>query len=184
MSAPEPRSFEPKTPVSLNPPKEDPISVEELATADGKLSSLSLSCWLVTAAIIVSFLYGLLHRLASQLVVIRVCPLLLHLRPTDRRNAHRIRSSQGLGCHQGESTIRPHRTCADKADWIVANRASSSMFPATRAISPADPTMVRGARVLVPSSQHPSRTRLRCSRSNSVCRQGRIPRVCEILGEE
>ncbi|KAG5983643.1 hypothetical protein E4U55_007631 [Claviceps digitariae] len=27
--------FEPKTPVQLNPPKDDPISVEELAKADG-----------------------------------------------------------------------------------------------------------------------------------------------------
>ncbi|KAI5851975.1 cytochrome b5-like heme/steroid binding domain-containing protein [Tricharina praecox] len=35
MSAPEPKNFDPKTPVSLNPPKDDPISLEELATADG-----------------------------------------------------------------------------------------------------------------------------------------------------
>lgn len=28
--------FEPKTPVQLNPPKSDPISLEELAKADGK----------------------------------------------------------------------------------------------------------------------------------------------------
>jgi hypothetical protein len=28
--------FEPKVPVDLNPPKEDPISLEELAKADGK----------------------------------------------------------------------------------------------------------------------------------------------------
>lgn len=29
--------FEPKTPVQLNPPKDDPISTEELAKADGAL---------------------------------------------------------------------------------------------------------------------------------------------------
>lgn len=28
--------FEPKTPVNLNPPKDDPISQEELASAKGK----------------------------------------------------------------------------------------------------------------------------------------------------
>lgn len=28
--------FEPKTPVQLNPPKDDPISAEELAQADGR----------------------------------------------------------------------------------------------------------------------------------------------------
>lgn len=28
--------FEPKVPVNLNPPKDDPISLEELAKADGK----------------------------------------------------------------------------------------------------------------------------------------------------
>jgi hypothetical protein len=28
--------FEPKTPVQLNPPKDDPITLEELAQADGK----------------------------------------------------------------------------------------------------------------------------------------------------
>ena len=32
--------FEPKTPVQLNPLKEDPISLEELAKADGKLTPL------------------------------------------------------------------------------------------------------------------------------------------------
>ncbi|KAL9617726.1 MAG: hypothetical protein Q9160_007500 [Pyrenula sp. 1 TL-2023] len=31
----EPKNFEPKTPVQLNPPKHDPISVEELAKCDG-----------------------------------------------------------------------------------------------------------------------------------------------------
>lgn len=30
--------FEPKVPVQLNPPKDDPISVEELAKANGKTS--------------------------------------------------------------------------------------------------------------------------------------------------
>ena len=35
MSVPEPRNFEPKTAVELAPPKDDPISLEELATADG-----------------------------------------------------------------------------------------------------------------------------------------------------
>lgn len=29
--------FEPKVPVQLNPPKDDPISLEDLAKADGKL---------------------------------------------------------------------------------------------------------------------------------------------------
>jgi hypothetical protein len=38
MSAPEPKSFEPKDPVQLAPPKDDPISLEELATANGKFS--------------------------------------------------------------------------------------------------------------------------------------------------
>jgi hypothetical protein len=33
---PEPKNFEPKTPVKLDPPKDDPISVEELAKCDGK----------------------------------------------------------------------------------------------------------------------------------------------------
>lgn len=31
--------FEPKVPVQLNPPKDDPISVEELSKATGKLKS-------------------------------------------------------------------------------------------------------------------------------------------------
>ena len=32
---PEPKNFEPKTPVSLNPPKDDPISADYLAQCDG-----------------------------------------------------------------------------------------------------------------------------------------------------
>lgn len=32
--------FEPKTPVQLDPPKDDPISLEELAKADGKCTFL------------------------------------------------------------------------------------------------------------------------------------------------
>ena len=32
---PEPKNFEPKTPVSLNPPKDDPISPDYLAQCDG-----------------------------------------------------------------------------------------------------------------------------------------------------
>lgn len=32
----EPKSFEPKKPVQLDPPKDDPISVEELAKCDGR----------------------------------------------------------------------------------------------------------------------------------------------------
>lgn len=32
--------FEPKVPVTLDPPKDDPISVEELAKADGGLPSI------------------------------------------------------------------------------------------------------------------------------------------------
>jgi hypothetical protein len=33
---PEPKRFEPKVPVQLDPPKDDPISVEELAKCDGE----------------------------------------------------------------------------------------------------------------------------------------------------
>lgn len=33
--------FEPKSPVQLNPPKDDPITLEELATADGECSTLA-----------------------------------------------------------------------------------------------------------------------------------------------
>jgi hypothetical protein len=36
---PEPRRFEPKVPVQLDPPKDDPISVEDLAKCDGKEDS-------------------------------------------------------------------------------------------------------------------------------------------------
>lgn len=32
---PEPKRFEPKVPVQLDPPKDDPISVEELSKCDG-----------------------------------------------------------------------------------------------------------------------------------------------------
>ncbi len=32
--------FEPKVSVNLNPPKDDPISLEELAKADGELVSI------------------------------------------------------------------------------------------------------------------------------------------------
>lgn len=35
---PEPKRFEPKVPVQLDPPKDDPISQEELAKCDGKSS--------------------------------------------------------------------------------------------------------------------------------------------------
>lgn len=35
---PEPKRFEPKVPVQLDPPKDDPISQEELAKCDGKCS--------------------------------------------------------------------------------------------------------------------------------------------------
>lgn len=34
--------FEPKVPVDLNPPKDDPISLEELAKADGMYCHASL----------------------------------------------------------------------------------------------------------------------------------------------
>lgn len=34
----EPKNFTPKDPPKLNPPKDDPISVEELAKCDGKLA--------------------------------------------------------------------------------------------------------------------------------------------------
>ncbi|KAF8538745.1 progesterone-binding protein [Trichophaea hybrida] len=36
MSAPEPKNFEPKEPVQLAPPRDDPITLEELAAADGR----------------------------------------------------------------------------------------------------------------------------------------------------
>lgn len=32
--------FEPKVPITLNPPKDDPISIEVLAKADGMMPSL------------------------------------------------------------------------------------------------------------------------------------------------
>ncbi|MCJ1327480.1 hypothetical protein MMC10_004149 [Thelotrema lepadinum] len=37
--APEPKNFAPKEPVKLDPPKDDPISKEELSKCDGKESS-------------------------------------------------------------------------------------------------------------------------------------------------
>ncbi len=37
---PEPKNFEPKTPVHLNPPKNDPVSVQHLSKCDGKLPDL------------------------------------------------------------------------------------------------------------------------------------------------
>lgn len=43
--------FEPKTPVQLDPPKDDPISLEDLAKADGKtLSPSSSACNVGSAA--------------------------------------------------------------------------------------------------------------------------------------
>lgn len=36
MSAPEPKNFEPKVPLQLNPPKDDPIAIDVLKQADGK----------------------------------------------------------------------------------------------------------------------------------------------------
>jgi hypothetical protein len=36
--APEPRNFEPQHPVVLAPPKNDPISLAELSTADGTIT--------------------------------------------------------------------------------------------------------------------------------------------------
>ncbi|KAI9722334.1 MAG: hypothetical protein M1812_001806 [Candelaria pacifica] len=39
MSAPDPKNFEPKVAVSLDPPKNDPISVEQLSKCDGNSSS-------------------------------------------------------------------------------------------------------------------------------------------------
>lgn len=36
--------FEPKTAVNLDPPKDDPITLEELAQADGKSQSVEYSC--------------------------------------------------------------------------------------------------------------------------------------------
>lgn len=35
---PEPKNFEPKNPVHLDPPKNDPISVQRLSQCDGKYS--------------------------------------------------------------------------------------------------------------------------------------------------
>ena len=35
--APEPKNFEPKEPVKLDPPKDDPITVEKLSEYDGTL---------------------------------------------------------------------------------------------------------------------------------------------------
>lgn len=40
---PEPKRFEPKVPVQLDPPKDDPISQEELARCDGKFSLPAVS---------------------------------------------------------------------------------------------------------------------------------------------
>ena len=40
---PEPKNFEPKEPVQLNPPKDDPITVAELAKCNGKLPLVSWS---------------------------------------------------------------------------------------------------------------------------------------------
>lgn len=34
----EPKNFTPKNPPNLDPPKDDPISVEELAKCDGKVT--------------------------------------------------------------------------------------------------------------------------------------------------
>ena len=42
--APEPKNFEPKEPVKLNPPKEDPISVTQLAECNGK--QVSMGFWI------------------------------------------------------------------------------------------------------------------------------------------
>ena len=42
----EPKNFEPKTPVTINPPKDDPITVEELAKYDGKLEERQARCTL------------------------------------------------------------------------------------------------------------------------------------------
>lgn len=39
---PEPKRFEPKVPVQLDPPKHDPISVEELSKCDGRSASITL----------------------------------------------------------------------------------------------------------------------------------------------
>jgi len=38
--APEPKNFEPKQPVRLDPPKNDPISLEQLSQCDGELSDI------------------------------------------------------------------------------------------------------------------------------------------------
>ena len=39
----EPKSFAPKTPVDLAPPKDDPITYEELAKCDGAFANLKTS---------------------------------------------------------------------------------------------------------------------------------------------
>jgi len=183
MSAPEPRSFEPKTPVSLNPPKDDPISVEQLATADGKLSS-SPSCWLAAAAVVVSFLCGFLHRLASQLVVVvGVCPLCccVYGRLTGETHTGSDPKKVWVAIKVSRS-IRSHR--ARRAGLIGSLRTG-------RGLRRFRQQELRPRRILqwyvsgmpTPSCQPPLRPRLRCSRLNSVCRQGRIPRVREVLGE-
>lgn len=38
---PEPKRFEPKNPVQLDPPKDDPITIEELSKCDGMLTPIS-----------------------------------------------------------------------------------------------------------------------------------------------
>jgi hypothetical protein len=40
----EPKSFAPKTPVELAPPKDDPITYEELAKCDGAFATLKQAC--------------------------------------------------------------------------------------------------------------------------------------------
>ena len=41
---PEPKNFAPKDPPKLDPPRDDPISLEELARYDGKLHALDITC--------------------------------------------------------------------------------------------------------------------------------------------
>lgn len=47
--------FEPKVPVQLNPPKDDPISVEELAKANGKTSLIHPAVEVLLRSLFYSF---------------------------------------------------------------------------------------------------------------------------------
>lgn len=54
----EPKNFAPKTPVDLNPPKDDPISPEELSKCDGKNAKTKL----YTTFLLLVFLHSPLKK--------------------------------------------------------------------------------------------------------------------------